>query len=363
MRSNPEDIFRMFRTEGSNPCFEPICNGHIHDTWAVSISEKEGHEYVIQKLNNNVFRNIPGVQENIERVTLHLRKRLLDIPGSDQARESLTLISSKEGKSWITDNNGEFWRMYLYIRNHRSYNIVDSASKAYEGGRAVGRFQSMLSDLPGKPLNETIPWFHNIEKRLETFFKALGKDSSNRACEAEGEIRFISDRAEKMKIIEKAGRLKSIPLRITHNDTKFNNILFDQDDRALCMIDLDTVMPGYVLYDFGDSVRTAASSAVEDEKDLSRVRIDKGLFEAFARGYILEAGSFLTAEEKDLLAIAPQVITYTMAVRFLTDFLEGDHYYKIHHPRHNLQRTRTQLRLVESMEEEYRKMASIIESL
>lgn len=363
MRKDPEELFRMFRVEGSNPLFEPFGSGHIHDTWAVSIAEKDGYEYIIQRLNHNVFRNIPGLQENIERVTRHLKQKLRKIEGSDPARESLTLIPSKKGKSWITDDNGDFWRMYLFIKDHRSYDLVDSPQKAYEGGRAVGQFQSMLSDLPGKPLNETIPWFHNIEKRLETFFLTLQKDICNRASEAEAEIRFITSRAEKMKIIERSGRQGYIPLRTTHNDTKFNNILLDHNNRALCVIDLDTVMPGYVHYDFGDSVRTAASSAAEDEKDLSLVKINTDLFGAFARGYILETKSFLTKEEKELLAIAPQVITFTMAVRFLTDFLDGDNYYKISHPKHNLQRARTQLKLVESMEEAYEEMTSVIRSL
>lgn len=363
MQKRPDEILCMFRASGRKPGFEPFGNGHIHDTWAVSIAEREGYEYIIQRLNNNVFRNIPGLQENIERVTEHIRQRPLTPRGSDLSGNSLTLIRAKDGKSWITDDNGDFWRMYLFIRDHRSYNIVDSPEKAFEGGRAIGQFQSMLSDLPGKPLNETIPWFHNIEKRLETFFMVLGKDICKRASAAAEEIKFIADRAEKMTIIEKAGREGSIPLRITHNDTKFNNILFDNNDKALCLIDLDTVMQGYVHYDFGDSIRTAASSAAEDEKDLSRVKINSGLFEAFARGYIGESGDFLTAEEKELLAIAPQVITYTMAVRFLTDFLDGDHYYKIHNPDHNLQRARAQLKLVESMEQEYGEMASIIKRL
>ncbi|MDX9811334.1 MAG: aminoglycoside phosphotransferase family protein [Bacteroidales bacterium] len=363
MRKSPDEIFSMFRVPGSKPCFEPFGNGHIHDTWAVSIAEKEGYEYIIQRLNHNVFRNIPGLQENIERVTEHIRNGSGKTRRSGISGNSLTLIPANDGKSWIKDDNGDFWRMYLFIRNHRSYNIVDTPEKAFEGGRAIGQFQFMLSDLPGKPLNETIPWFHNIEKRLGTFFQVLGKDICKRASVAADEINFVTARTEKMTVIEKAGREGSIPLRITHNDTKFNNILFDTDDRALCLIDLDTVMQGYVHYDFGDSIRTAASSAAEDEKDLSKVRVKTDLFEGFARGYISETRDFITSEEKELLAIAPQVITYTMAVRFLTDSLDGDHYYKIRNPEHNLQRARAQLKLVESMEQEYGVMASIIKRL
>ena len=221
----------------------------------------------------------------------------------------------------------------------------------------------MLSDLPGEPLYETIPFFHDIEKRLETFRQVLTADKAGRAEAASDAVNFVIKRSEEMKIILHLGRKGEIPLRITHNDTKFNNILLDENDKALCVIDLDTVMPGYIHYDFGDAIRTAANIAAEDEKELSKVKMDINLFEAYADGYLSETRETLNAVEKEYLAFAPRLITYTIALRFLTDYLDGDNYFKIHHEHHNLQRARAQLKLVESMEEQYEEMKKIIRKL
>ena len=253
--------------------------------------------------------------------------------------------------------------MYIFISNHHSYNVVDSPDKAFEGGKAIGRFQAMLSDMPGGPLFETIPWFHDIEKRLQTFNDKIKENPAGRVESVAKEIDQILNRAEEMKIILRLGREGKIPLRITHNDTKFNNILLDENDKALCVIDLDTVMPGYIHYDFGDAIRTAANTASEDENDLSKVRMDINLFKAYAEGYLSETVKTLNDVEKEFLAFAPRLITYTIAVRFLTDFIDGDNYFKIHHELHNLQRTRAQLKLVMSMEEQYEDMKRIIRNL
>jgi Ser/Thr protein kinase RdoA (MazF antagonist) len=270
---------------------------------------------------------------------------------------------AKNGKSWVEDDDGSFWRMFIYIPDHRSYDIVDTPDKAIEGGKAIGRFQALLVDLPGKPLHETIPYFHDIEKRLDTFNSTVKSDRVNRASSASKEINFVLKRSEEMKIILRLGKEGKIPLRITHNDTKFNNILLDENDKALCLIDLDTVMPGYVHYDFGDVIRTAANTAAEDEKELSKIRMDIGLFKAFSEGYLSETNDTLNDVEKEYLAFAPRLLTYTMAVRFLTDYLDGDIYYKIHHEHHNLQRAKAQLKLIESMEEQYLAMQNIITKL
>jgi len=253
--------------------------------------------------------------------------------------------------------------MYIFISNHRSYNLVDSPDKAFEGGKAIGRFQAMLSDMPGGPLFETIPSFHDIEKRLQTFNLKINEDPVGRAGSVGREIDDVLQRAEEMKTILKFGKEGKIPLRITHNDTKFNNILLDENDNALCVIDLDTVMPGYVHYDFGDSIRTVANTATEDEKDLSKVRLDINLFKAYAEGYLSETGDTINDVEKEYLSFAPKLITYTIGVRFLTDFIDGDHYFKIHHELHNIQRARAQLQLVKSMEEHYGEMQQIINKL
>ena len=356
-------IFDSFTADGSFAEAVPCGSGHIHDTFRVETSEKDKDDYILQRLNNNVFRNIPQLQENIERVTKHLYHRLLSVPGADIKRECLTLIHAKNGKSWIEDEDGNFWRMYILIPNHRSYDIVDTPDKAFEGGKAIGRFQALLTDLPGKPLYETIPSFHNVEKRIDNFMNTLKKDPVGRVKETARETAFISKRADDMRIIQKLGKEGKIPVRITHNDTKFNNILFDENDKSLCIIDLDTVMPGHFHSDFGDAIRTGANIAAEDENDLSKIKMDIDLFGAYARGYLSETNNTLNAIEKEYLAFSPLLMTYEQALRFLTDFVDGDKYYRIHHKHHNIQRTRAQIRLLESMEEQYGEMKGIIKKL
>jgi hypothetical protein len=363
MEYNLKEIFECFSSKGTFLKGETYGSGHIHDTFLVETLEKEIDNYILQRLNNRIFKNIPQLQNNIERVTVHLKNKLLKVPGADIKRECLSLVPALDGKSWITDRDGNFWRMYIFISNHRSYDIVDSPDKAYQGGKAIGRFQAMLADMEGGPLFETIPWFHDIGKRLESFNKKIAEDPANRVKNVSKEIDLVLRRSEEMKIILKLGSEGKIPLRITHNDTKFNNILLDVNDKALCIIDLDTVMPGYIHYDFGDAIRTSSNIAAEDEKDLTKVKMDITLFEAYARGYLKETRDTLNNVEKEHLAFAPRLITYTIAVRFLTDYIDGDNYFKIHHEHHNLQRAKAQLRLVESMEEQYKSMKKIIRTL
>jgi hypothetical protein len=363
MKLDLKEIFNSFYAEGSFSAVVTCGSGHIHDTYRIINSDKDKDDYILQRINNKVFKNVAELQQNIERVTRHIQHKLSQIPGSDIKRESLTLIGAKDGRSWIKDENDNFWRLFVYITDHRSYDIVDSPSKAYEGGRAIGRFQAMLADLPGEPLHETIPFFHHIGKRLDTFLNSVRSNSAGRAAGVSEEIDFVLKRAEEMKTIIRLGNDGKIPLRITHNDTKFNNVLFDNNDKALCVIDLDTVMPGYVHYDFGDAIRTAANVASEDETDLSRIRMDIELYKAFSQGYLSEAKNTLNDVEKEYLAFSPKLITYTMAVRFLTDYLDGDIYYKIHHPNHNIDRARAQLKLVKSMEEQYDEMQRTIKGL
>jgi hypothetical protein len=358
-----KEIFDHFTADGTYQKGELYGSGHIHDTFRVETQESEKDNYILQRLNNKIFKDIPALQQNIERVTIHLRKKMSMVPGSDIKRECLMLIPAYDGKSWIIDKEGNFWRMYIFISRHKSYNIVDSPDKAFEGGKAIGRFQAMLSDMPGEPLNETIPKFHDVENRLNILRQTIKKNPAGRVGAVEEEISEYLKRGEEMKTILKLGRAGKIPLRITHNDTKFNNILLDENDKALCVIDLDTVMPGYVHYDFGDAIRTVTNTAAEDEKDLSKIRMDISLFRAYARGYLSETGQTLNQVEKDYLSFAPKLITYTIGVRFLTDYLDGDNYFRIHHEFHNLQRTRAQLKLVMSMEEQYTDMQRIIGEL
>lgn len=358
-----KEIFSLFTADGTYFAGEAYGSGHIHDTFRIQTMEKECDDYILQRLNNKIFKNIPELQNNIERVTIHLNQKISKIPGSDTKRECLTLIPAKDGKSWIIDKQGNYWRLYIFISNHRSYNIVDSNGKAFEGGKAIGRFQAMLADMPGGPLFETIPKFHDIENRLHILEQKIKDDPAGRVSGLKEVINEYLSRGEEMKTILKLGRSGKIPLRITHNDTKFNNILLDENDKALCVIDLDTVMPGYVHYDFGDAIRTVTNTAAEDEKDLSKVEMNISLFEAYAEGYLSETGDTLNETEKEYLAFAPKLITYTIGVRFLTDFIDGDNYFKIHHELHNLQRTKAQLKLVMSMERQYGEMQRIINRL
>jgi hypothetical protein len=358
-----KNIFELFAHDGTFLSGEPYGSGHIHDTFRIQTVEHDKDDYILQRLNNKIFKDIPLLQKNIERVTVHLHSKLIKIPGADVKRESLTLIPAKDGNSWIKDDNGAFWRMYIYITNHRSYNIVDSPDKAFEGGKAIGRFQAMLADMPGEPLSETIPKFHDAENRLNMFLDRIKENPRKRVSEVEVEIKEFLDRSEEMKTILKLGRAGKIPLRITHNDTKFNNILLDENDKALCVIDLDTVMPGYVHYDFGDAIRTATNTAAEDEKDLTKVEMNIALFEAYASGYLSEIGKTLNEVEKEYLAFAPKLITYIIGLRFFTFYIYFDNYFKIHHEHHNLQRARAQLKLVKSMERQYDEMKKTIKKL
>ena len=364
MEPDLRKLYGCFRAEGTYLSGQSFGPGHIHDTYRVLTAEKHCDDYILQRLNNSIFKDIPRLQENMERVTAHLRNKLSVMPGSNLKRECLTLIEDREtGRSWHIDEQGSYWRMFVFISDHRSYERVDSHHKAFEGGKAVGRFQALLSDLPGEPLYETIPDFHNIVKRLETFHRVISDDPAGRVSSSGKEIAEITRREEEMKIIIRLGEEGRIPLRITHNDTKFNNILFDSNDRALCIIDLDTVMPGYVHYDFGDAIRTASNTAEEDSTDLSSVSIDLGIYEAYAKGYLSETRSTLNSTEKEFLPFAPKLLTYIMATRFLTDYLDGDKYYKIKYPEHNLHRTRAQTALLSSMEENYEKMKQIINNI
>jgi hypothetical protein len=322
MNQELKKIFDSFITEGTFLNADSFGSGHIHETFLVRTAEPDKDNYILQKINNTIFRNIPELQENVERVTDHIRKKLSSIPGSDIKRECLQMMQAKVGKSWHTDDLGNFWRVFVFISNHRSYDIVDSPSKAFEGGKAIGRFQALLADLPGKPLHETIPSFHDIENRIDRFIDTLKKDPAGRVRETIRETEFMIKRADEMSIIQKLGREGKIPVRITHNDTKFNNILFDENDKSLCIIDLDTVMPGYFHSDFGDAIRTGANIAAEDEKDLSKIKMDIDLFGAYAEGYLSETRNTLNAVEKEHLAFAPLLMTYEQAVRFLTDYID-----------------------------------------
>ncbi len=355
-------IIKQFQTEGTIIDFYPYGTGHINDTYRVVSSEKSSSNYLLQRINHNVFKDVPGLMENIRRVTTHIRGKLLEIPGSDPDRETLSLIDTIDGKTFYLDDTGNYYRMYLFIDDHNTYDIVETTHQAYEAGRMFGKFQNFLSDLPGKPLNETIRDFHNIEFRLNELFNAIEADEEKRVANVPDEIKFVENRMDEMKILLDLSRKGKIPTRVTHNDTKFNNVLLDKNDNGLCVIDLDTVMPGLIHYDFGDSIRTATNTGAEDEINLDKVEMDIKLFEGYTRGYLKEMVS-LTSIELEYLPLAAKLLPYIIGIRFLTDYLKGDHYFKIKRKEHNLQRAKTQFKLMSSMERQYEKMIGLVSTI
>jgi Ser/Thr protein kinase RdoA (MazF antagonist) len=356
-------IVREFRIEGRVVGSSPFGSGHINDTFLLRTRDADPYDYVLQRINHHIFKDVAALQENIERVTTHIRRKLEAVPGADPDREVLTLVRCRDGTTYARDAAGGYWRAYLAIEGTRSYDIVDSPARAAEGGRAFGRFLALLADLPGPPLHDTIPRFHDIDFRLDNFADALRRDPLGRAAAVRAEIEFVEVRAEEMRTVKRLGAAGRIPLRITHNDTKFNNVLLDENGRALCVTDLDTVMNGYVHYDFGDSIRTTTNTGAEDEADLSKVAMDLGLFEGYARGFLEETGSCLNAVEIDHLAISARLLTYIIGLRFFTDHLDGDRYFKIHSEGHNLRRARAQFKLLRSMEEQDEAMRTVIDRL
>lgn len=345
------DIFGKFAADGPISDFSRFGSGHIHDTYRVRTSVPESPGYILQRINTNVFRNVEMLQENIVKVTLHIRKKLGSIPGSDPLRECLTPVATLRGEWWHEESDGSCWRVFIFIDNHRTCDRVENEALALEGGRAVGKFVAMLSDMPGTTVGETIPGFHNTPQRIEMFREVLRRDRAGRAASVKNETNKILARADEMHTIARLGARGAIPLRITHNDTKFNNVLLDMNGRALCLIDLDTVMPGYVHYDFGDAIRTAASTGDEDASDLNTVSLSLPLYRAWVRGFMEESRHILTDTEIRWLPFAPGLITYEQALRFLADYIDGDIYYKVHDGDHNLRRARAQIKLLESMEE------------
>jgi Ser/Thr protein kinase RdoA (MazF antagonist) len=361
--TNLTQIISRFAIKGRAGAVAPHGSGHIHDTYRVKNAESDQPDYLLQRINHHVFKQVPGLMANIQFVTAHLRQKLAAIPGAQPEKEVLTLIPTHDQKTYFQDDAGNYWRMYYFLDNTNSYDQVENPEQAYEGGKAFGKFQALLSDLPVNQLHETIPDFHNVVNRLRLFRASLAADKVNRVSLVPDEIKFVLDRAETMSTIYHWGEKKELPLRITHNDTKFNNVLLNKADKAQCVIDLDTVMPGYVAYDFGDSIRTIINAAPEDEPDLEKIKLNIPLFEGFTRGFLSETINALTTNEIRSLVPGVLLLPYIMGLRFLTDYLDGDNYYKIHFPEHNLQRARAQFRLVEKLEAEQETLAHIIKQV
>jgi Ser/Thr protein kinase RdoA (MazF antagonist) len=361
--SHIQSVISHFAIEGSMAFIKAHGTGHIHDTFHVKNTDSSYPDYLLQRINHHVFKNIPALTENIQLVTTHLRKKLETLPGADPGREVLTLIPATDGKGYYQDEGGNYWRIFLFLPGTRSYDVVETPQQAYEGGRGFGKFMALLSDLDARLVHETIPHFHDIESRLSLFNKAISRNPENRVKEVAAEINFAQERIGQMSTILHMGLRGVLPLRITHNDTKFNNVLLNANDQAQCVIDLDTVMPGYVAYDFGDAIRTIVNTAPEDEQDLSKIRVNVALFEGFTRGFLHETRSILTTNEIDSLAMGALLLPFIMGLRFLTDYIDGDTYYKIHYPEHNIVRARAQFALVARLEEQYPVLQHLIQTI
>lgn len=337
-------------------------NGHINDTFLVHYKEAgKEKKMIIQHINKKVFRKPVELMENIESITSFLQRKI-QMSGGDVNRETLTIIPVKNKQSYYEDEDGEFWRAYLFIDGGICYEQVEKIEDFYESAVAFGNFQRLLSDYPAETLHESIPGFHNTKKRFAAFVQSVKEDKAGRAAEVQEEIRFILDREEVANCFADLLEKGEIPLRVTHNDTKLNNIMMDEKTgKGLCVLDLDTVMPGLVMHDFGDAIRFGASTAAEDEKDLTKVSCDLELYEIYVKGFLKGAGDALTEKEISLFPMGAKVLAYEQGMRFLTDYLDGDVYYKISREGQNLDRARTQLKLVADMEEKWERMKQIVE--
>lgn len=362
MKTDFKIIVDQFNFEGKFSAAEPYGVGHINDTYlAVFAINGSSQRYILQRINHYVFQDPPGLMSNIEAVTSHLRQKISST-GGDPERETLTLIPTIDGNLFIHTDQGEYWRAYQFINNARTYEAIENLDHVYHAAAAFGNFQKLLSDYPSKNLIETIPDFHNTKKRFEAFSESVEKDVVNRGLCSMDEIEFVMQRVNDTSLLVEKLENGELPERITHNDTKFNNVLIDNvTGTGVCVIDLDTVMPGLSLYDFGDAIRTLANPAAEDERDLSRVNFDLQIFDLYTHGYLDAVGNELTAQEKDHLAFSAILMTLECGMRFLTDHLQGDKYFKIHREDHNLDRCRTQFKLVADMETHFDEMQKIVE--
>lgn len=358
-----EAVAGNFQYDGTVTDIRPYGNGHINDTFLLEIQTEAGRKKVIlQRINRYVFPRPAEVMENIMNVTRYLNQKIRE-NGGDPLRETLNVVPALDGKAYYTDEGGDFWRSYIYITDAACYDKVETPRDFYESAYSFGRFQNLLAEYPAKTLHETIPGFHDTRARFAAFKKAVEEDVMGRASQVREEIRFVLDHEEVANCFARLLDQRKLPLRVTHNDTKLNNIMIDNKTRkGICVIDLDTVMPGLAMNDFGDSIRFGASTAAEDEKDLSKVSCDMELFQIYTKGFLEGCGGKLTSREIALLPMGAKTMTYECGMRFLTDYLQGDVYFKIHRPEHNLDRCRTQLKLVADMEAKWEIMEAVAAS-
>lgn len=342
---------------------ETYGSGHINDTY-LGVFNQAGYpvKYIFQRINTNIFKQPEHLMDNISRVLNHSKTKLQG--RADATRRSLTIVNSCDKRPYYIDDENRYWRCYLFIERARTYDILETAEHAFQAARAFGAFQKLLADIPGDRLFETIPNFHNTPSRLADFDAALAKDPLKRAPLAKAEIDFVQKTRHIAPVLLDLVAKNEIPERITHNDTKLNNVMLDDETgEGICVIDLDTIMPGLSLYDFGDLVRTSVSPAAEDETDLSKVQARMEMFEALTKGFLTGAAGCLTKKEVEMMPFSGMLITFEIGVRFLTDFLDGDKYFKVKRDNHNLDRCRTQFTLVQRLKEKEGEMKAIMERI
>lgn len=360
-----EEIIKNFNIDGEYIGYYLSNDGHINNTFVLEFDDGLGKikSYLLQLINTNVFKNPDELMENIVGVTEYLRKIVVD-NGGDPERECLNVYFTSDGKPYYRDADGNCWRCYNFITGAHSCQSIDAPETFANAARAFGKFQCLLADYPSETLHETIPNFHNTLSRFADFEKAVSDNIAGRADSVRDEIDFVLARRNDAGVLVKLLEKGKLPLRVTHNDTKLNNVMFDNEtDEGICVIDLDTVMPGLSLYDFGDSIRFGANTAAEDEKDLSKVSLSLPLYREYTAGYLSTAGQSLTPTEVEYLPFSAKLMTFECGMRFLTDYLNGDTYFRIAYDDHNLDRCRTQFRLVEDMERKMEDMKAITQEI
>ena len=358
-----ETIAGQFTTEGTIGKIKAHAGGHINDSYRMVNSTSGYPDYLLQRVNHFVFKDVELLMKNTMLVTDHVRAKIIKESPEEVMRRCLTIIPAKNGMSYFKDPEGNYWRVLRFIEDHLVFDSTTDPSIAYEGALAFGKFTTMLNDLPAGEVGTIIPDFHNMKWRLTQLEESIRKDAAGRLKEVKKEVEYVESRSKMMLTIHELGERGAIPLRITHNDTKISNVLFDTDRKGLCVIDLDTIQPGYVTSDFGDGIRTLTNTGEEDDSNLDRVSMDLELFEAFANGFLDSTREILSDTEKEALLYAGLLFPYMQAVRFLIDYLDGDIYYKVKDQAHNLVRTRAQLKLTQDGEEKMDKLKAIIKKL
>lgn len=357
MKAQLQEIASRFALDGPVAGIDSLGEGFINDTFIVR-TEGDAPDYILQRKNKAIFTDVPAMMENIRKVTDHIRRRVA-AAGGDPEREAMRVVPTHEGLLYHVDPAGDYWAVSVFIADTVAYNRADSPLLARKGGEGIGKFQAQLADFT-EPLAETIPGFHNIRHRFAQWDEALRRNAAGRVGDLETEIGWISSRRDEMLAFWSLVEQGTIPTRVTHNDTKINNILFDRNGEVLCAIDLDTVMNSTSLNDFGDAIRSYCNTGDEDDRDLERVGLSHDMFRAYTEGYLSQRARQLTDTEIDHLAFSARYITFEQVLRFLMDYIDGDTYYKTKYPKHNLVRTHAQYRLLRSMEEHYPEMCRIV---